>query len=345
MSSLDLLKQELVTQKTNLDAKGYPVTCANLNPSPSEITTTINNLPDLTKVDVSQSDVVEGKTFISPSGELQVGTYQATSGTSTDNRYYAMVFGVGDSFEIEIPENPAYNYILPYSLYTSDNPLPYKHNLSIPSNITKIGSYAFYGCNGLTGTLHISSSCTEIGQRSFSYCEKLEHAIVENGITTDALYMFDHCSALKTIDIANNTTVIPNYFCSYCTNLTSLTIPANVISILNYILRSSTAVKYIMFMPTNPPALNANGFAYSPSTANIFYPYLSYKAYMTATNYSSIPGNKFAHGTFGVSQALPSSTNGYSLVWYATQEDLLNQTNPITQSTTSGTYFARATAN
>ena len=44
MDSLNLLKQELINQKTLLDQKGFPVTTANTNPSPSEITSAIENI-------------------------------------------------------------------------------------------------------------------------------------------------------------------------------------------------------------------------------------------------------------------------------------------------------------
>ena len=345
MSSLDLLKQELITQKTKLDTKGYPVNCANSNPSPSEITTTITNLPDLTQVTTTKSDVITGKTFIAPTGELQVGTYEPSGGsTKTDKRYYAMVFGVGDRFEIEIPTTSEFYYILPYAFYSSESELPYKQDLDIPSNITTIGSYAFYSCKGLTGTLHISSSCTHIGQRAFNYCENLEHAIVDNGIDSDSLYIFDHCSSLVSVTLPQNIETVPNYLCSYCTKLKSLTIPASTKSILNYIIRNSTAVEEVLFMPATPPTLNSNSFAYSNSTANKFYPYQSYQTYMTTTNYTALTGTKYAHGTFTSGETLPRSTTGYNLTWYATREDLLNSANPITTAPNNQMLFARATA-
>ena len=43
----------------------------------------------------------------------------------------------------------------------------------LPSSITSIGNYAFYGCSGLT-TITIPSSVTSIGEAAFSECESLE---------------------------------------------------------------------------------------------------------------------------------------------------------------------------
>ncbi|MBQ3502885.1 MAG: hypothetical protein IJA72_04410 [Clostridia bacterium] len=75
MDSLNLLKQELINQKTLLDQKGFPVTTANTNPSPSEITSAIESINvNFALADASPQDVALGKTFYAQTGDLKTGT-------------------------------------------------------------------------------------------------------------------------------------------------------------------------------------------------------------------------------------------------------------------------------
>jgi hypothetical protein len=48
-------------------------------------------------------------------------------------------------------------------------------NLTIPSATTSIGSYAFYGCNGLVGDLVIPSSVINIGYEAFGGCNGFDY--------------------------------------------------------------------------------------------------------------------------------------------------------------------------
>lgn len=345
MSSLDLLKQELITQKTKLDTKGYSVNCSNHNPSPGEITTTIDKLPDLNQVTSTPSDVLNGKTFISSTGELQLGSYDPGNAELIEraNRYYAIVFGVGDRYEVEIPTDSKYSRILEYAFCGVGATLAYKHDLTIPPNITSIEEYAFYRCAGLTGTLTVPNTCTFVGQRAFYYCENINHIVFGAPITKDSNYLFDHCASVESITLTGEVTAIPGYFCSYCTLLKNLTIPAEVTTIYNYAMRNSPAIEYLIFLPTNPPNLYSNGFSYA-NASDKYYPYNSYSKYMTATNYPAVSGNKYAHGTFNTGEILPTSTTGYNLTWFASREDLKNSTNPITVAPNNEMLFARATA-
>lgn len=47
-----------------------------------------------------------------------------------------------------------------------------KKGITIPSTVTSIGDYAFYGCTGLT-IITIPSSLTSIGKESFEFCTSL----------------------------------------------------------------------------------------------------------------------------------------------------------------------------
>lgn len=72
-------------------------------------------------------------------------------------------------------------------------------NTTIPSNVTSIGEYAFYGCIGLTSTI-IPNSVTSIGRCAFS-CSGLTSIIIPSSLTTLYNSTFSGCSNLKTATV------------------------------------------------------------------------------------------------------------------------------------------------
>ena len=83
------------------------------------------------------------------------------------------------------------NYANPLSLahhlYSDENTEITK--LIIPSSVTTIMDYAFYGCTGLT-SITIPSSVTTIGQEAFSYCTNLREILINSSpqISTNAFF-------------------------------------------------------------------------------------------------------------------------------------------------------------
>ena len=69
-------------------------------------------------------------------------------------------------------------------------------NSIIPSSVTGIGKYAFYGCSGLT-SVTIPNSVTSIGVSAFAYCSSLTDIYAlrsdpsQYGCNTDAFYSFN----------------------------------------------------------------------------------------------------------------------------------------------------------
>ena len=158
----------------------------------------------------------------------------------------------------------------------SGNPMCCAHNLYlngelvtelvIPDDVTKINSYAFYGCTGLT-SVTIPNSVTSIGDEAFHGCTGLTSIEIPNSVTSIGSYAFSSCTGLTSIVvdkensvydsrdncnaiietktntlfagckntvIPNGVTSIGNYAFRDCTGLTSITIPNSVTSIENY---------------------------------------------------------------------------------------------------------------
>ena len=154
------------------------------------------------------------------------------------------------------------------------NPLSYAHhlyingneitNLVIPNDVTSIGGFAFYGCDGLT-SVAIGSSVTSIGSSAFYECSgltsvnisdlaawcnidfsgkdsnplsyahhlyingnEITNLVIPNDVTSIGVWAFSGCSGLTSITIPNSVTSIGGSAFYGCSGLTSVTIPNSV---------------------------------------------------------------------------------------------------------------------
>ena len=103
-------------------------------------------------------------------------------------------------------------------------------NSFIPNSVTSIGSYAFYGCSGLT-SLVISNSVTAIGTSAFSYCRGLTSLAIPNSVLSIGGGAFAGCSGLSSVVIPNSLTSIGSSVFFGCSSLASVIIPNSVTSI------------------------------------------------------------------------------------------------------------------
>ena len=100
----------------------------------------------------------------------------------------------------------------------------------IPSSVTSIDDWAFYGCYSLSEIV-ISSSVTSIGDSAFSWCLSLSEIVIPSSVTSIGKGAFSSCSHLSEIVIPSSVTSIGDWAFSYCFSLKYISIPKSVISL------------------------------------------------------------------------------------------------------------------
>ena len=154
-------------------------------------------------------------------------------------------------------------------------------SLTIPENVTKIGSGSFSGVDGLK-TVIIPGTVKVIGDNAFSYNTTLEKVIIQDGIETIGREAFRGCTQLESIEmtdsvmniydnafasdsnlqnvrLSNNITKISSGLFQGCSNLLQITIPENVTSIEDL---SFTACRKLdnVYIPKNLKILSSGAF-------------------------------------------------------------------------------------
>ena len=86
--------------------------------------------------------------------------------------------------------------------------------LTIPSDITSIGDYAFYNCASLT-SVTIPDSVTSIGERTFYVCSSLTSVTIGNSVTSIGKDAFRSCYSLSSVYCKPTTPPTGGYFAFY----------------------------------------------------------------------------------------------------------------------------------
>lgn len=80
--------------------------------------------------------------------------------------------------------------------------------LVIEKGVTTIGDYAFFWCEGITGSLNLSEDITIIGNSAFANCTGLNSFAIPESVIKIGEQAFSGCSGLYTLTISKNVTTI-----------------------------------------------------------------------------------------------------------------------------------------
>ncbi len=118
-------------------------------------------------------------------------------------------------------------------------------SVTIPDSVTNIDDFAFFRCNGLT-SITIPDSVTEIGYRAFLNCTELRSVDMPDSVTKIDVWTFSGCTSLTSITIPDSVTTIADGAFSDCTGLTSITIPDSVTNIGRTVFSGCTGLKSVI---------------------------------------------------------------------------------------------------
>jgi len=153
---------------------------------------------------------------------------------------------------------------------------------SIEGNpVTRIGDYAFWNCNRLTGAT-IPGSVTSLGEGAFASCSSLTSTTIGDSVTRIGNYAFRDCSSLTSITIPNSVTSIAYSAFRDCSNLASIAIPDSVTEIGNGAFQNCGSLKTIEVGAGNPSYTGSNGVLFDKEQAVL----LTYPAGKTAISYA-----------------------------------------------------------
>ena len=134
---------------------------------------------------------------------------------------------------VKMPDYEIPNYDLERQFEARKGPAPWirgKKNITsviIDTNISTIGTYAFYGCTGLESA-RLPDSVKLISNFAFSGCKCLTSVSILDSVTAIGRYAFYDCKSLKSVRIPDSVATIGAYAFRGCTGLTDVIIPDSV---------------------------------------------------------------------------------------------------------------------
>ena len=163
-------------------------------------------------------------------------------------------------------------------------------NVTIGNGVTTIGSSAFSGCSSLINVT-IGDSVTEIGGWTFFHCSSLTNITIPDSVISIGKYAFFECSSLSSITIPDSVTEIGGHAFDGCSSLTSITIPNSVTTIGGYAFEDCSSLTSIT-IPNSVTEIGSGAFADCSSLTSITIPNsvtsIEYEAFKGCSSLTSI---------------------------------------------------------
>lgn len=129
---------------------------------------------------------------------------------------------------------------------------------TLPSNLTSVGTYAFYDCTNLALT-SLPSGVTSIGTYAFYNCGNLALTSLPSGVTSIDAYSFCNCSSLALTSLPSGVTSIGDNAFYGCSNLALTFLPSGVTSISNSAFSGCSNLA-LTSLPSNLTSIGSNAF-------------------------------------------------------------------------------------
>ena len=164
--------------------------------------------------------------------------FSNTSGGKTF--YYNIIDATNRYVEVTYPNtssNPWGGYTKPTGYWTLLSAVIYQGQTY---TVTRIGSYAFKNCTGLT-SVSLPNSVTTIGESAFDGCSGLASVNIPTSATSIGQYAF-YGTGISSATIPSGVTTLGDYAFKDCNNLTSVTINSNAVASKAYSVTSNYGI-------------------------------------------------------------------------------------------------------
>ncbi len=143
--------------------------------------------------------------------------------------------------------------------------------IAMPETIKTIGSYAFRSCYALT-QVTIGSGVISIGEHSFEYCTSLTSAALPETISEIPPYLFHGCTSLETISLPDSMKTIGEYAFASCTSLKEIEIPLGLTEIGEYAFSSCSMLSELE-LPGSLLQVGSHAFYEGSGLSRVTLPY------------------------------------------------------------------------
>lgn len=180
-------------------------------------------------------------------------------------------------------------------------------SITIPNNLTGIGSSAFSGCNGLNRVQidNIASWCSVtfgddysnpifVAKHLYFNNSEVKKMVIPSGVTRVGASVFRNCSSITSVEIPNSVTNIGESAFEGCSNLTSISVGKNVTHIGDRALRGCNKLTSVVWNAING--------------ADCKFPGMEVSSYIIKTPFYS--GNGYVSETFNITEQITSFVFG-----------------------------------
>ena len=142
--------------------------------------------------------------------------------------------------------------------------------ITIPDNVTSIGSRVFFNCSDLT-KVTLPDGLKSIGSSAFGNCSGLTSITIPDSVETINESAFNGCAGLEAINMGNGVRDIGSFAFGECTSLREVEFSNCITNIGMYAFIRCSSLASIN-LPDNGVKLNSGTFAYCTNLANIEIP-------------------------------------------------------------------------
>lgn len=193
----------------------------------------------------------------------------------------------GEPFGGEDPIAYAFNNV--ESLYIGESTDPVEE-IVIPEGTTEIKQGIFAGFKCLK-RVSFPTELKKIGAYAFYGCTNLSNVEFKDSLKVIAYGAFRDCRNFNRIELPAYLKEIGQYAFNGCTNLSEILIPASILEIGDYAFRDCNKLNTVIATTVEPVAINQNTFS-TYQTATLYSPKTSYYKYYWNTQYNQFLNRK-----------------------------------------------------